>query len=206
MKHRYESKFEQTGNLFEWQFIGEVNTNSREYQKELRRFQEEAAEKGATQGHIPYQEALELAKKFQPFDPTNPHKKPFARDIRVSLIELMENKGLLPKDSTNEDKDRVKFYTAVKTPLDTFHSVDAFIEFEDLNGKKYLVTFDLTLNPHKKEHRSDIIVQKLPDPNLKEESMKYNATIEEYAQKALGCIEMRKSYEEENKEKEPPRN
>lgn len=194
-----ESKFEQTGNLFEWQFIGEVDTNSREYQKELRRLQEEAAQKGATQGHIPYEKALELAKRFQPFDPTHPNK-PFARDIRISLLDLMINKGLIT--DSEEDQDRIKFYTAVKTPLDTFHSVDAFVEFKDLDDKKYLVTFDLTLNPHKKEHRSDIIVTKLPDPNLDEEKIKYLATIEEYAQKALGCIEMRKSHEDE---KEPPK-
>lgn len=190
---KYESKFEQTGNLFEWQFIGEIDTTSREYQKELRRLQEEAAKEGAKNGHIPYEKALELAKKFQPFDPTHPNK-PFARDIRISLLDLMIDKGLITE--SEEDQDRIKFYTAVKTPLDTFHSVDAFIEFKDLNNKKYLVTFDLTLNPQKKEFRSDIVVTELPDPKLDEEKFRYLATIEQYAQKALGCIEMRKSYEE----------
>lgn len=197
---KFESKFEQTGNIFEWQYIGEVDTNSREYQKELLRLQEEAAEKGSTRGHIPYEEAMELARKFQPFDPTHPNK-PFARDVRISLLDLMINKKLIT--NSEEDQDRVKFYTAVKTPLDTFHDVDAFVEFKDLDNKKYLVTFDLTLNPQKQKYKSDIIVTKLPDPNLDEEKIKYLATIEEYAQKALGCIEMRKSYEENKKEDHP---
>ena len=189
----YESRFEQTGNLFEWQFIGEVDTANREYQKELRRLQEAAAKKGGIKGHIPYGEAMELARKFQPFDPTHPNK-PFARDIRISLLDLMINKKLITDGE--EDQDRVKFYTAVKTPLDTFHSVDAFIEFKDLDNKKYLTTFDLTLNPRKKEHRSDIIVTELPDPNLDEDRLRYLATIEDYAQKALGVIEMRMAHEE----------
>ncbi|MDO8442860.1 MAG: hypothetical protein Q7S81_01175 [bacterium] len=194
---KYESKFEQTGNLFEWQFIGEVDINSREYQKELHKLQEEAAQKGASNGHIPYEEAMELARKFQPFDPTHPNK-PFARDVRISLLDLMINKKLIT--DSEEDQDCIKFYTAVKTPLDTFHSVDAFIEFKDLKGKKYLTTFDLTLNPRKKEHRSDIIVTKLPDPNLDEDKLRYLATIEDYAQKALGVLEMRMAHEENKDE------
>ncbi|MBU4348163.1 hypothetical protein KJ671_01485 [Patescibacteria group bacterium] len=194
---KYESKFEQTGNLFEWQFIGEVDTNSYEYQKELYKLQKESAEEGVENDHIPYEKAVKLAKKFQPFDPTHPNK-PFARDIRISLLDLMINKKLITE--SEEDQDRIKFYTAVKTPLDIFHGIDAFIEFEDSNKKKHLVTFDLTINPQKIECKSDIIVTELPDPDLKEETLKYNATIERYAQKALGCIEMRKS-NEENKEK-----
>lgn len=194
---KYGSKFEQSGNLFEWQFIGEVDTGSREYQKELFKLQEEAAQKGSARNHIPYEKAVELAKKFQPFDPTHPNK-PFARDVRVSLLDLMIGKGLITE--SEEDQDRIKFYTAVKTPLDLFHGVDAFIEFKDRNGKKYLTSFDLTLNPHKQEHRSDIIVTELPDPKLEEEKIKYLATIEQYAQKAMGCIEMKKA-NEENKEK-----
>ena len=190
---RHESKFELTGNLFERQVIGEVDTNSYEYRKELLKLQEEAAEKGATNRHIPYEKAIELAKKFQPFDPTHPNK-PFARDIRISLLDLMISKKLITENE--EDQDRIKFYTAVKTPLDTFHSVDAFIEFKDSNEKKYLITFDLTLNPKKESGKSDVIVSELPDPNLEEEKIKYLATIEKYAQKALGVIEMKKSNEE----------
>jgi len=193
----YKSRLGQTGNLFEWQFIGEVDTKTREYQKELQRLQEAATLKGGMRGHIPYEEAVELAKKFQPYDPTHPNK-PFARDVRISLLDLMINKKLIT--DSEEDQDRVKFYTAVKTPLDTFHSVDAFIEFKDSKGKKFLTTFDLTLNPHKKEHRSDIIVTELPDPNLDEDKLRYLATIEDYAQKALGCLQMRMAHEE-NKDK-----
>ena len=193
MKQRFESKFGQTGNLFEWQHIGEIDTKTPEYQKELKKLQEAAAEEGAKNGFVPFEKALELARKFQPFDPTHPNK-PFARDIRISLLDLMINKGLITE--TEENQDSVKFYTAIKTPLDTFHGIDGFIEFKDKDGKKYSATFDLTLNSKKQGYKSDIIVTELPDPNLKEDKMRYLATIEQYAQKALGVIEIKKSHEE----------
>lgn len=190
---KYESKQEQTGNIFEWQFIGEVDTTNREYQKELFRLQEEAAQKGATNRHIPYDKAMELARKFQPFDPTHPNK-PFARDIRISLLDLMINKKLIT--NSEEDQDRVKFYTAVKTPLDLFHGVDAFIEYKDIDNKRYPVTLDLTLTKSKRVYRSDVVINELPDPELDKEKIKYLATVEQYANKVLGCIEMKKSNEE----------
>jgi hypothetical protein len=192
----YESKSEQTGNIFEWQFIGEIDTSSREYQKELHKLQEEAAQKGSIDGHIPYKKAVELATKFQPFDPTHPNK-PFARDVRISLLDLMISKGMIT--DSEDDQDRIKFYTSVKTPLDVFHGIDAFVQFKDSNEKKYLITFDLTLNTQKKEYKSDIIVNKLPDPNLDEEKIQYLAVVEQYAQKALDCIEIKKAPEENNK-------
>lgn len=204
MRKKFELKsFEQTGGLFEWQFIGNVETDKPEYQKELQKLQEEAVKKGATNGFIPREKAVELARKFQPYDPTNPGRKfHFARDIRISLLDLMINKGLI--NESEEDQDRVKFYTAVNTPLDKFHGIDAFIEFEDKNGKKYTITFDLTLNSQKQAYKSDIVVSELPDPNLEEEKIKYLATIEQYAQKAMGAIEIKKSHEE-NKEQNHPR-
>lgn len=203
MERRFQPKMEQTGGLFEWQFIGKVDTENRDYQKELKKLQEEGAREGATNGFIKRAKAMELVRKFQPCDPTNPYQKPFSRDIRVSLIDLMIIKGLISDD--DEDKNRIKFYTAVGTPLDKFHSIDAFIEFEDKNGKKYPVTFDLTLNQNKQEYKSDIVVNELPDPNLDDEKIKYLATIEQYAQKVMGVIEIKKSHEE-NKQPAHPLN
>jgi hypothetical protein len=196
MQH-FESKFEQTGNIFEWQFIGEVDVKSPEYQKALKKLQEESG-KEKKKGYIGFEQAAEFAKKFQPFDPTHPNK-PFARDVRIGLLDLMMGKKWITE--SEEDQDRVKFYTAVGTPLDKFHGIDAFMEYKDPNGKKYRVTFDLTLNPKKPEAKSDIVVSELPDPNAEEEKIRYLATIEQYAQKVLGCIEIRKSHEE-NKPKE----
>ncbi len=200
MGYNPEKNSGQTGHLFEWQFIGEVDTANPEYQKELKKLQEEAVKRGATDGFISREQSIELAKKFQPYDPANPYEKPFARDIRVSLIDLMIIKGLITESEA--DKDRIKFYTAGGTPLDKFHSIDAFLEFEDKDGKIYRVTFDLSLNPNKQKYKSDIIVAELPDPNLEEDTMRYNATIEQYAQKTLGVIEIKKSHEE-NKQNNP---
>jgi len=191
--YKFGPKFEQTGHLFEWQFIGEVDTTSREYQKELKKLQEGAAEEGVINGFIPREKAIELAKKFQPFDPTHPNK-PFARDIRISLLDLMIGKNMIT--DSEEDQDRVKFYTAVGTPLDKFHGTDAFIEFKNSDDKKYLITFDLTVRKNISKAKSDVIVFELPDPNIEEEKIKYLASIEKYANKALGCIEIREANEE----------
>jgi hypothetical protein len=165
---KYESKLNLTGNLFEAEQIGEVDTKNPEYQKALRAAQAQEAKVGKEGGYIRFRAALELAKKFQPSDPTNP-EKPFGRELRIALQDILNL-------DAPEDYDRVKFYTAVGTPLDKFHGVDAFVEFEkeDKETKRvdvYRATFDFTTNPQKQVYKSDIVVQEkdLPDPKLESE-------------------------------------
>src|SRR3989344_1859536 len=176
---RFESKFGQTGGIFEWQYINKVDIQNPKYQKALHQAQEEESKEGQENGYLRFKKSVELVKEFQPFDPLNPDK-PFARDIRISLIDLLIGKGWI--EDTEEDMDRGKFYTAVGTPLDKFHSADAFIEYQDKNGKTYRVTIDLTLNPHKKSYKDNVVVSELPDPNLEDERLMYLAKVEKYAQ------------------------
>lgn len=184
-----ESKMGLTGNLFEDQSIGVVKTQSPEYQKELAQVRQEEAGQGMKGGYIRFRKAVELAKKFQPYDPTNPNK-PFARDLRIEVLDKMIERGWIGE--TEEDQDRVKFYTASGTPLDTLHSADAFVEFEDKNGKVHRVTFDLTMNPNKRAYKDNIVVHELPDPNLEEELEEYNKTVKDYAEQVIKKIEDKK--------------
>ncbi len=182
---KYESRLGLTGNLFETEQIGTIDTSNPEYQKALRLAQEKEAKSGKEGGYLRFRTALELVKQFQPGDPTNP-QKPFSREIRIALQDLL-------RLETPEDYDRIKFYTAVGTPLDTFHGVDAFVEFEKENPQTkkvdvYRATFDFTTNPKKQGYKSDIIVQEkeLPDPKL--ESDDFLTAIQNFAEKAAKKI------------------
>lgn len=178
----------ETGHLFEWQYIGEIDTKNPKYQTELEKVRREEEKAGMTDGYIRFRKAMELAKKFQPYDPTNPNKH-FARDIRIELQDLL---GL----TTEEEMDRVKFYTAVGSPLDRRHSVDAFIEYTDEKGETFRATFDLTTNPQKQAYKTDIVVQMkdIPDPNS--DKKEYNEAIKEFAKKILPKMVVKKLHEE----------
>ncbi len=178
----------ETGHLFEWQYIGEIDTKNPAYQKALQEAVSSEERAGMTDGYIRFRKAMELVKKFQPYDPANPNKH-FARDIRVELQDLL---GL----TTEEEMDRVKFYTAVGSPLDKRHSVDAFIEYTDKSGETFRATFDLTTNPQKQAYKTDIVVQlkDLPDPNTNKKE--YNSAIKEFAGKILPKMVVKKLHEE----------
>lgn len=197
---RFESKFELTENLFRYQAVGEVDVSNPDYQKALKKLREEEKEAGLKGGQISFEKTVELAKKFQPHDPTHPIK-PFARDMRISLLDLMIGKKWV--EQNEEDQDRVKFYTAVGTPLDKLYGAHAFIEYKDRDGERYYATLDLSL-AKKAEYKSDIIISKLPDPHLEEEKIEYLATIEKYANQALRYIEMRRARRAREKTQHKP--
>jgi len=87
--------------------------------------------------YIPYDKSLHMVIDNQPegTDPTEPDKEP-ARDLHAQIAIAL---GL-------EDFSELKFFTAVGSPLDRYHGVDAFIKF-----KGVVVTFDATLDKRKKE-------------------------------------------------------
>ncbi len=92
--------------------------------------------------YVPFRKAMAMVKRFQPWDPTDP-SSPAVNDFHALVcLEL----GV-------EDYSVVKFYTAVGSPLDRFHGIDSFIEW---NG--VVVTFDLTINSKKDEYKADIIL------------------------------------------------
>ncbi len=112
-------------------------------------------------GYVNYRQSVELVEQHYEGDPTNP-AKPLANELRMAVIDEL---GL----ETDADMDRIKFFTAIGTPLDHFHGVDAWIEFVPEVGPPRRVTIDVTLNPNKETHKADVIVQEFPDPSENEE-------------------------------------
>ncbi len=179
-KEHFTGGFEdRSGKIHEMYFLGEVRFESEEYKKALK-------ELGANErGYLPFREAMELVKKFQPIDrktrkiqdPTNP-EKPFPRDLRIAIADAL---GLV----TMEELERLRYYTAVGSPLDTFHGIDAFVELEGKTPKEksQFVTFDITLRTEasaKQGANANVIIRQLTT----EDTKKYLKELDEIAAQA----------------------
>jgi hypothetical protein len=97
-----------------------------------------------------YASSMELVRANQPGDPMDPATRT-ANDLHALVAEQL---GL-------DDYAKLGFYTAVRSPLDFFHGVDAFFEFQGV-----VVTMDLTLNPHKDEAKAHIVIHPKDLENL----------------------------------------
>ena len=140
--------------------LGDVRHESKEYKEALKNLGVDG------RGYLTFKEALDLVKKFQPIDnetkklqdPTHP-KKAFPNDLRIAIADAL---GL----ATTEELNRLKYYTAVGSPLDLFHGVDAFIELEGKTPEEQsrIVTFDVTLRTEaaaKRGANADVIIREL---------------------------------------------
>ena len=96
---------------------------------------------GSWSGYMTYHQSLDFVKNNQIWDPTDPSSRT-ANDLHSHVaLEL----GL-------EDWSELKFYSALKTPLDLFHGVDGFFEFRGT-----VVTIDVTININKQKYKADLI-------------------------------------------------
>jgi hypothetical protein len=94
--------------------------------------------------HLDFDDSIEYAKANQPpgWRTTDPAPR-FSGDLFATVALKL---GL-------EDWSELKLYSAVGSPLDRFHSIDAFFEY-----KGEIVTVDVTLDDAKKEYRADFII------------------------------------------------
>ena len=131
-----------------------------EYSAALKRYARDSKN-----GFLPYEVAQQLIREFYLDDPTDPSKE-FAKDLRLEVCERFE--------LDDDEADAVKFYSAVGTPLDLFHGVDAWMEIDlgdDRRGRFHVeVTLDATLNASKlrEGHKADVIVGDVPAPDSKD--------------------------------------
>ncbi len=89
--------------------------------------------------------SFEVLKNLQPFDKTDPTPD-FANTVHYHVFEGL---GL--------DAEDLRFFTAVKSPLDRFHGIDGWFEIGD-EGDPKRVTVDITMNPNKDTgYKADII-------------------------------------------------
>lgn len=93
---------------------------------------------------------------------TNPETQPL-RDLRLAVAEGLEF-------VTDMDMERVKIFTAVGSPIDKQLGIDGFIRIDgpDVYQSPVFVSFDYTTNPHKDKTRADVLIRRLPDPDLAE--------------------------------------
>jgi len=100
--------------------------------------------RGHWDGYMDWKQSLMYASTHQPkgWDPTDPSRDD-ANDLHAFVaMEL----GI-------EDWSQLGLFSAVGTPFDQFHGVDGFFVFQGT-----VVTIDVTLNPHKDDWKSDLIV------------------------------------------------
>ena len=112
-----------TGRLFEWSLLGRAPATP-------------------THEYMPFQEAMALARRLCPWDPTDPEPRQ-ANDLHFHVCRAL---GV-------DDFSRVRVFSALGTPLDRFHGVDFWVEFGD-----GVVTIDLTANKSKNRHKADVVV------------------------------------------------
>lgn len=117
--------------------------------------------KATENGYLKFNDALELVREHVMQDSTNP-AKPFANELRLAVIDEL---GV----ENEEDMGRVKFYSAVGTPADVFHGVDAWMEYETPDGQRLIVTLDATRNPSKDSAKADLVIPEISDPTEDED-------------------------------------
>lgn len=111
-------------------------------------------------GYMPWRDAFREVCKHQPRTP---------RPAAAKLVnEISRQSGLA-----------VKFFTAVRSTLDQFHSVDGIFDFDGV-----LVTIDVTTNPSKVSGKADVIVYADDFNNLFGLA---DRIVCEYKMKAQGC-------------------
>lgn len=161
------------GSVDKKKYFKEVTGRDPQSEKEFRKF--------ISNSYINFQEALDLAKRCQSYDNSDPEPR-FANDLHAHLAEKI---GL-------EDYSELKLYTAVGSQLDYWHGIDGFFEFKH-EGKTIRVTIDVTSNPQKDKTKADVLLY-IPaeglDPKL--DKVKYSSKIGEAADDILHCLEIKK--------------
>jgi len=94
-------------------------------------------------GYVDFEKSLMIAKSHQPWghNPRRP-RAPFLREMYDCIAPLLK-KG----------RHYLRVFIAVKTPLDFWHGVDFFFEYEG-----NIVTVDVTLKPGKDFYKAKILI------------------------------------------------
>ncbi|HCC21864.1 hypothetical protein A2480_02145 [Candidatus Uhrbacteria bacterium RIFOXYC2_FULL_47_19] len=166
----------ETGRTFEFLMLGEIDTKDPKYKRLLSKLSDGSSKPN----YLDRNRAISLVKESQPGDPENP-SRPFFKDLLIEVQDGLENNNIQAK---------VKAFTAVGTPLDYLHGIDAFLTVT-LQGKEYICTIDVTLNQDKQNfgHKADLIIGELSDPtNGKTSEEKYLKEIEKIGKLATANL------------------
>lgn len=164
----------------------------------LRRFERDFAAlrtKHGTEGRgfLPFDVALDFVRAHTAEDPKNP-SQPFAKELVHQINILLKERSYRPLSP----EEGALFFSAVGTPLDVFHGVDAWVEVPNfrMGGWRERVTLDVTKNTRKlsEGHKAHILVPEIvaPAPLSRNripsqmESEKYSVDLQEFKQHVRG--------------------
>lgn len=97
--------------------------------------------------YVSYRQAEQMVLRSQPWDPSDPGTR-VGNDLHAQIALAL---GI-------DDWSRLGLFTAIGSPLDQFHGVDAIIVLRTDRGCKK-VTVDLTTNPTKGEYKATITIE-----------------------------------------------
>jgi hypothetical protein len=123
------------GHIVEAEFLGTVKKEK--YEK---------SEHPNLEDYLNFPQSIDLVKRTQPWENPSDPKIDFAADLRKAvskkLAALPDNFSYAPED--------LEYFTAVKSHLDQWHSIDAFLEYLNRQtNKKTRALIDLTIDPGK---------------------------------------------------------
>lgn len=158
-----------SGRQHEADLFGRFDTSNPAYKEALEKLMVRRGDR-----YVSHKDSLELVQRFSKEDPTNP-KKDLLRDLRLEII-----------DALDDEKVTVEAYSALGTPLDVFHGIDAFLIIKQ-DGKETVITLDATLREKKLDDqegaKADILIRDIPSPEFEE--TKYLATVQDISTKIL---------------------
>ncbi len=165
---RYGGPSGDSGRIYESRFLGAAEVDE-EFSREL-----EKLPRGARRRFKDDEDVYRLFREHYKGDPTDP-KGIHAKELRGALIDAL--------DLSEEDFDKVKFYTALGVPaIDHMMGVDGFFEYTDpKSGAVRRVTIDVTMKHSKENPKADIVISELPD--AQQEADEYVRAIDDYAAK-----------------------
>ena len=134
-------------------------------------------------GYVIRDVAIDIIRKYSNQDPINP-TQPFAKELRLAVMDELSFE-------TDQEMNRLKFYTAVGTSADVFHGIDGWFEYVDDDGVRVIVTIDVTKNPKKDEWKADVIIPEVADPE--EDETKFLEETERYAKEIVKQFEVKMS-------------
>lgn len=194
----------ETGRVAEGEYFGYVSKEKYgDYLRNESRFNrlsashgEAAAEKYEAMSYnfppyIDTRSSFELVKTLQKVGPLTP-EKPFARDLRKKIVELLRKEINFIVDN------RVEYYTTcsdlivngetIDTAADQYHGTDAFFIIKTKEKGDFILRLDGSKRPDKERGKSDMAIIWPRDLDDKEDPKGFAEFVHYYAQEAVGLI------------------
>lgn len=151
-----------SGESYEADLLGEVN-----YRKEDLKKYQDRKNYSDSETYLRYKDSVEFAMEHQPsyFDQSegketewNPESPPLQAPLLNELVTELRYKLQNQENLISEDSEVLGF-TAVGSPADIYHNIDAFIIIKDEKEKNKVLTIDVTQRDKSADNKADIVVK-----------------------------------------------